>query len=196
MSNFAQRLHAARRSKKITQTQLADLLGIKQGQVSLYETGKDEPSDVTKERIAEILEVSLDYLEGKTPVQDGSLKDFDKAETLAHRLKVIRTYYKKSQLEFAEMLGISQSAVSSQEIGTTSPSAEVLQKLGRMGFDLDWILYGESNQPESAKVVLEQTATDWEISRIHKLLLKLPQEKLKMWRQMLEVYVAGETKGK
>ena len=94
------------------------------------------------------------------------------------------------------MLGISQSAVSSQEIGTTSPSAEVLQKLGRMGFDLDWILYGESNQPESAKVVLEQTATDWEISRIHNLLLKLPQEKLKMWRQMLEVYVAGETKGK
>lgn len=196
MSSFAQRLHTARRTKKMTQKQLADMLGVQQGQVSLYETGKDEPADVTKERIAEILEVSLDYLEGNTPVQDGSLKDFDETETLAHRLKVIRTYYRKSQAEFAPMLGISQSALSSLENGATSPSAEVLQKLGRMNFDLDWILYGENNQPESAKVVLEQTATDWEISRIRKLLLKLPQEKLKMWRQMLEVYVAGETKGK
>ena len=197
MSSFAQRLHTARRDKSMTQKQLADSLGIQQGQVSLYETGKDEPSDVAKERIAELLGVSLDYLEGKTPVEDGSLEDFDEAETLAHRLKVIRTYYGKSQTEFCKEIGISQSALSSLENGSTSPSAEVLQKLGKMGFSLDWILYGENNQPESAKVVLEQTATDFELSRIQKLLLKLPQEKLVMWRKMLEVYVAGETtKGK
>lgn len=196
MSSFSQRLHAVRRSKNVTQKQLADLLGVQQGQISYYETGKDEPSDTVKERIAEILGTSLDYLDGKTPVQGESPKDFDEAATLAHRIKVIRTYYNKPQMEFASMLGISQSALSSLEKGTTSPSAEVLKKLGRMGFDLEWLLYGETEQPESAKVVLEQTATDWEISRIHKLLLKLPLDKLKMWRQMLEIFVAGETKGK
>ena len=54
--------------------------------------------------------------------------------------------------------------------------------------------YGENNQPESAAIVLEQSANDWEIAQIQKLLLKLPQEKLKMWRQMLEIYIATETK--
>ena len=47
---------------------------------------------------------------------------------------------------------------------------------------------------ESAAIVLEQSANDWEIAQIQKLLLKLPQEKLKMWRQMLEIYIAAETK--
>jgi transcriptional regulator with XRE-family HTH domain len=194
MSSFAQRLYTARKNKKMTQKQLADQLGVQQGQISLYETDKDEPPVVVKERIAELLDVSLDFLNGRTPDESGHLSDLDTSLTMAHRIKVIRTYYQKSQMDFAHDLGISQSALSSLENGSTSPSAEVLQKLGRMGFALEWILYGENNQPESAAIVLEQSANDWEIAQIQKLLLKLPQEKLKMWRQMLEIYIAAETK--
>ena len=194
MSSFAQRLYTARKNKKMTQKQLADQLGVQQGQISLYETDKDEPPVVVKERIAELLDVSLDFLNGRTPDESGHLSDLDTSLTMAHRIKVIRTYYQKSQMDFAHDLGISQSALSSLENGSTSPSAEVLQKLGRMGFALEWILYGENNQPESAAIVLEQSANDWEIAQIQKLLLKLPQEKLKMWRRMLEIYIAAETK--
>ena len=194
MSSFAQRLYTARKNKKMTQKQLADQLGVQQGQISLYETDKDEPPVVVKERIAELLDVSLDFLNGRTPDESGHLSDLDTSLTMAHRIKVIRTYYQKSQMDFAHDLGISQSALSSLENGSTSPSAEVLQKLGRMGFALEWILYGENNQPESAAIVLEQSANDWEIAQIQKLLLKLPQEKLKMWRQRLEIYIATETK--
>ena len=194
MSSFAQRLYTARKNKKMTQKQLADQLGVQQGQISLYEPDKDEPPVVVKERIAELLDVSLDFLNGRTPDESGHLSDLDTSLTMAHRIKVIRTYYQKSQMDFAHDLGISQSALSSLENGSTSPSAEVLQKLGRMGFALEWILYGENNQPESAAIVLEQSANDWEIAQIQKLLLKLPQEKLKMWRQMLEIYIAAETK--
>ena len=194
MSSFAQRLYTARKNKKMTQKQLADQLGVQQGQISLYETDPDEPPVVVKERIAELLDVSLDFLNGRTPDESGHLSDLDTSLTMAHRIKVIRTYYQKSQMDFAHDLGISQSALSSLENGSTSPSAEVLQKLGRMGFALEWILYGENNQPESAAIVLEQSANDWEIAQIQKLLLKLPQEKLKMWRQMLEIYIATETK--
>ena len=194
MSSFAQRLYTARKNKKMTQKQLADQLGVQQGQISLYETDKDEPPVVVKERIAELLDVSLDFLNGRTPDESGHLSDLDTSLTMAHRIKVIRTYYQKSQMDFAHDLGISQSALSSLENGSTSPSAEVLQKLGRMGFALEWILYGENNQSESAAIVLEQSANDWEIAQIQKLLLKLPQEKLKMWRQMLEIYIATETK--
>ena len=194
MSSFAPRLYTARKNKKMTQKQLADQLGVQQGQISLYETDKDEPPVVVKERIAELLDVSLDFLNGRTPDESGHLSDLDTSLTMAHRIKVIRTYYQKSQMDFAHDLGISQSALSSLENGSTSPSAEVLQKLGRMGFALEWILYGENNQPESAAIVLEQSANDWEIAQIQKLLLKLPQEKLKMWRQMVEIYIAAETK--
>ena len=41
MSSFAQRLYTARKNKKMTQKQLADQLGVQQGQISLYETDKD-----------------------------------------------------------------------------------------------------------------------------------------------------------
>ena len=140
MSSFAQRLYTARKNKKMTQKQLADQLGVQQGQISLYETDKDEPPVVVKERIAELLDVSLDFLNGRTPDESGHLSDLDTSLTMAHRIKVIRTYYQKSQMDFAHDLGISQSALSSLENGSTSPSAEVLQKLGRMGFALEWIL--------------------------------------------------------
>lgn len=177
----------------MTQGELADLLHTTQVQISLYETGKDDPSPALLEKIAEIFDVTIDYLSGKTPAKDASVDK--EADTLAQRIKVIRVYYDKSQEEFAKDLSISQSALSSIEHGTI-PSAEVIQKLGKMGFSLEWLLYGENNQPTSPKQVLEDTAADWEHTRINKLLNALSHDKLKLCRQCLELFVASFTKEK
>ncbi len=192
LNDFAKRLKEIRKGR-MTQGELADLLNTTQVQISLYETGKDDPSPELLEKIAEIFDVTIDYLSGKTPAKDASIDT--ETDTLAQRIKVIRVYYDKSQEEFAKDLSISQSALSSIEHGTI-PSAEVIQKLGKMGFSLEWLLYGENNQPTSPKQVLEDTAADWERTRINKLLNALSHDKLKLCRQCLELFVASFTKEK
>ena len=194
MSTFPKRLQAARKKKKWNQTKLAAELGVQQAQISHFETGKDEPSDILKKRMAELLDVSLDYLEGRTPDEEGDLSNEALSATFAHRLKVMRTYFQNSQTEFAKKLGISQSALSALESGVTTPSAEVIQKLGRMGFSLNWVVYGTNTPAEKNKVVLEESPTDWEFARIQKLLRQLPHEQLKVVRALLETYIASTAK--
>ena len=187
MNEFGKRLKELRKGK-LTQGALAEHLQTSQVQISLYETGKDLPTPEVLEKIAALFEVTTDYLSGKTPGKDTSINK--EANTLAQRIKVIRVYYGKSQEEFAKDLSISQSALSSIEHGT-NPSAEVIQKLGKLGFSLEWLLYGENNQPDSPKQLLADTAADWERTRINKLLNALPHDKLKLCRQCLELFVAS-----
>ena len=119
--------------------------------------------------------------------------DYDEDEdSLAHRVKVIRTYFNKSQDEFAKELAISQSALSAIERGQGQPGTEALQKLGRMGFDLNWILYGESNGENAPGNIIEKTAADREKARILKILDTLPQNKLRVLRQCLELITKSE----
>ena len=55
-------LKDARRSKGLTQKQLAKLLGVSQPILSQYETGQRVPNLIVSRKIAEALEVSLDEL--------------------------------------------------------------------------------------------------------------------------------------
>lgn len=58
------RLRLSREKKNITQRELAQLCRFTEFQVSRYETGKHVPSIATLEIMAQILEVSTDYLLG------------------------------------------------------------------------------------------------------------------------------------
>jgi len=61
-----QRMKQIRMKRDIRQTDLAATLGITQGQVSRYENKGEQPAKELAEKIAAILNVSLDYLYGKT----------------------------------------------------------------------------------------------------------------------------------
>ena len=174
LNEFAKRLKEIRKGK-MTQGELANLLNTTQVQISLYETGKDDPSPEALEKVAKIFDVTTDYLVGKTPAKNAAIDN--EVDTLAQRIKVIRIYYGKSQEEFAKDLSISQ-------------------KLGKLGFSLEWLLYGENNQPDSPKQMLADTAADWERTRINKLLNSLSYDKLKLCRQCLELFTASFTKEK
>lgn len=69
MANFAQRLRDLRASRKLTQTRLAELLQVSPRVYSRWETGDVTPHFDTIVRIAELLEVSLDDLAGRTESQ-------------------------------------------------------------------------------------------------------------------------------
>ena len=59
---FAENLKLLRQSKKMTQSQLAELLGIDQRTVSAYEKGLCEPSLATLAKICEIFDESFDNI--------------------------------------------------------------------------------------------------------------------------------------
>ncbi len=65
---FQERLKAERELMKLTQRDMADRLGITQPSYIRYENGKSEPTLERLSKIADILEVSVDYLLGRTEV--------------------------------------------------------------------------------------------------------------------------------
>ena len=63
---FPGRLRELRKSRNMTQPQLAQLLGIAKSTVSMYENGRREPDLETLEAIADIFNVDLNSLASKT----------------------------------------------------------------------------------------------------------------------------------
>lgn len=61
---FEQRLKETRIKKGLTQQGLADIVGTTQVRISSFETGKYKPSYRTLIKLAEELNISLDYLTG------------------------------------------------------------------------------------------------------------------------------------
>ena len=78
---FARRLRAARDLRGVSQEELAGRCSLQQPVVSQYESGARRPSFANLRRLADALEVSADYLVGrtKTPGIAASIDD----ETLA-----------------------------------------------------------------------------------------------------------------
>ena len=67
--NFGSIVVELRKEQKISQTNLADQLGIHKNVLGRYERSEVIPSIDIARKIADILDVSLDYLAGKADVQ-------------------------------------------------------------------------------------------------------------------------------
>ena len=65
MKIFGARLREVRKSKKLTQQELADKFGTNRVNVTKWETGRTEPSLENLVKLAYLFEVSLDWLFGR-----------------------------------------------------------------------------------------------------------------------------------
>ncbi len=65
MKIFCERLKELRKAEKLTQRDMAEKLNIVQPSYIRYENGTAEPSQETLIKIAEIFDVSVDYLLGR-----------------------------------------------------------------------------------------------------------------------------------
>ncbi len=63
---FSERLRNIRREHEITQVELGKKLGYGYTAIANYESGRNEPSHADLCRIADYLDVSIDYLLGRT----------------------------------------------------------------------------------------------------------------------------------
>ena len=67
--SFGKRLQQARKDREFSQEDLAALLGTKGPAIGRYERDEMKPSIEVAARMAELLQVSLDFLVGHTDVQ-------------------------------------------------------------------------------------------------------------------------------
>lgn len=70
MTQFSARIKELRQSKKLTQKQMAELLGTTERNYQYYESGAREPNLETFVDISDILNVSADYLVGRSDVAE------------------------------------------------------------------------------------------------------------------------------
>jgi transcriptional regulator with XRE-family HTH domain len=73
MMTFGQRMAFCRKEKKLSQAELGKLSGINGDIIGKYERNEMKPSIETAKKLADALEVTLDYL-----VADGELRNLDK----------------------------------------------------------------------------------------------------------------------
>jgi transcriptional regulator with XRE-family HTH domain len=64
--SFSTRLKEIRREKKLTQEQLGKKVNVTKVSISGYESGNRTPDMETLQKIADVLEVSVDFLLGRT----------------------------------------------------------------------------------------------------------------------------------
>jgi len=84
---FGERLLNLRKNKKLTQRQLADVIGLSAPAIHSYENGTKEPSITNLNKLADFFEVSVDFLlyresELKTPTKDDHATDKSMIEIL------------------------------------------------------------------------------------------------------------------
>lgn len=117
MSITANRIKELRTQKKLTQQGLADIINSSRGTVAKYEGDERNPSYAMLSLIAEALDTTVDYLQGKTdnalkPAHNGSDDGDDKKHVdladdeliMSFEGKELSEDYKNSILAFVKML--------------------------------------------------------------------------------------------
>ncbi len=75
MASFSERFKQLRQERGLTQQELADVLKISKSSVNMYERGEREPGFETLEAIADFFNVDMNFLLGKSPVENRMLED-------------------------------------------------------------------------------------------------------------------------
>ena len=101
---FSERLKELRKQAKLTQVELAGKLGIVQSSYADWERGKKKPTQDNLVKIAQVLNVSVDYLVGNSEEKSDDLDNIEllfrmNSKGLTEKEKEI---FKKELIEFME----------------------------------------------------------------------------------------------
>lgn len=75
--SFKEQLSKLRKRNKINQSDLANMLGVKQYVISSWETGRSEPNLNQLTMLSDIFKVPTDYILDKTVIRADSTEDFE-----------------------------------------------------------------------------------------------------------------------
>lgn len=122
-----------RTEKGLSQRDLADLLGVSNGAIGMWETGKRQPDLDTVKKIASFFGISIDYLMGNPQSSiDYSNYQMDTSEfalDFKMRIRDLMAEQKISEDAFAERAGFNREETDSYLYGNRIPSIEDLIKI-------------------------------------------------------------------
>lgn len=128
MPAIGERLKDLRKASGVTQTALADALGVHPQTVSKWERGVSEPDISQLGDLAAALGLSLEALLG-LPEAERTYAGAFRAETLGRAVSALRSARGESQERLAAAVNVSSDAVSRWERGVTCPDIQALQAL-------------------------------------------------------------------
>ncbi|RHO65222.1 helix-turn-helix domain-containing protein [Butyricicoccus sp. AM05-1] len=106
MEQIGKRLRELREGSRLTQTQVAEVVGVQQSRINRYESGKSTPPPEVFVKYADFFDVSMDYLYCRTDKPQGRLYNFQPKVTAAQAIK------HKDMKQFVEMCFDPKSPVS------------------------------------------------------------------------------------
>lgn len=122
-----------RTEKGLSQRDLADLLGVSNGAIGMWETGKRQPDLDTVKKISSFFGISIDYLMGNPQSSiDYSNYQMDTSEfalDFKMRIRDLMAEQKISEDAFAERAGFNREETDSYLYGNRIPSIEDLIKI-------------------------------------------------------------------
>jgi transcriptional regulator with XRE-family HTH domain len=156
--HFGDKLRYLRQQRGLTQKQLADqLLLASHAHVANLEARRDTPSLELVIAIAQLLNVSTDYLlRDKLPVEDSGLhssapkRDTNTFAEFGNRLRLLRTHLGIRQIDLARQLGISNAYLNNVEANRKGPSLDLVVKIANsFNMPTDHLLFGIHDASDS-----------------------------------------------
>ena len=145
---FSSNIKVIRQKMKVTQTQLAEDIGLSNGIISLWESGLRTPSADAIIKLSRYFQLSTDYIL-KVTDDDSMLQrvdDFVVDMTVFNsRLKELRAAKSLSQEQLANRTGLTKTSINHWENGKCLPNANAIIILAYFfGVTTDYLL-GESD---------------------------------------------------
>lgn len=97
MNEIGKRLRSLREGVRLTQVNMAEILGVQQSRINRYETGQSTPDPEIFIKYADYFDVSMDYLYCRTDDPRGKLYDYQPEALKA------KTEQSREMREFIEM---------------------------------------------------------------------------------------------
>lgn len=143
--SLGKKLKYEREKHNWSQHEVAKKIGISNTVLSNYERDYRDPDTNTLKALADIYDVSIDYLlerdDSNNQYYDLTKKDEEVLTLLGQRIKYLRNEHKMTQEELGKVVHVTKVSISGYENGTRKPDTETLQKIADF-FDvsIDYLL--------------------------------------------------------
>lgn len=151
---FKDLLRSLRTERGISQTQLAEAVGVSPGNLGDWERGKSKPGYDALARLSRALNVPLEELviideDGSSPPMKGEVPVADPAQAVGERILQQLRQQELTQADLCRITGLSTTAVSQYCTGKRIPDTASLYTLARaLGTTMEWLLAGAEGEPK------------------------------------------------